>query len=95
MRVVFNVGWSNTAERITHALGRFAGVPPLPIYWHHPTGPHFGNELGLLVFDGRSARIVLEKSVRAGKPARGEAGDGPQPGLAIVADLPLTDDQPI
>ncbi len=91
MRIVFHIGWSKTAERVTHALGRFAGVPPLPIYWHHPTGPHFGNELALLVFDGRSARIVLERSVRPGSPGRGEADDGSQPGLAIVADLRLTD----
>jgi hypothetical protein len=91
MRIVFRLGWSNTAERLTHALGRFAGVPPLPIYWHHPTGPHFGNELALLVFDGRSARVVLERSVRPAKPTGGEAGDGSQPGLAIVVDHPLTD----
>ena len=91
MRVVFRMGWSNTAERVTHALGRFAGVPPLPIYWHHPTGPHFGNELALLVFDGRSARVILERSVRPSKPIPGEAGDGSQPGLAIVVDHPLTD----
>jgi PhoD-like phosphatase len=91
MRIVFRVGWSNTAERITHALGRFAGVPPLPIYWHHPTGPHFGNELALLVFDGRSARVVLERSLRPATLAPGEAGDGSEPGLAIVVDHPLTD----
>jgi hypothetical protein len=91
MRIVFRLGWSNTAERITHALGRFAGVPPLPIYWHHPTGPHFGNELALLVFDGRSARVVLERAVRPGKRIPSEAGDGSQPGLAIVVDHALTD----
>jgi hypothetical protein len=95
MRVVFRIGWSSTAERVTHALGRLAGVPPLPIQWHHPTGPHFGNELALLVFDGRSARIVLERSVRPPRLAPGEDEGEPGPGLAIVVDHPLTDEATI
>ena len=92
MRIVFRMGWSKTAERVTHALGRFAGVPPLPIHWHHPTGPHFGNELALLVFEDRSAHVVLERSVRPAKPIRGEDKGPPGPGLAIVIDQPLTDE---
>jgi hypothetical protein len=90
MRVVFRMGWSRTAERLTRALGRFAGVPPLPIQWHHPTGPHFGNELALVVFDGRSARVVLERSVRAASLFRGEHEASKAPGLAILVDYPLT-----
>ncbi|MEA2608014.1 MAG: hypothetical protein QOJ75_257, partial [Chloroflexota bacterium] len=92
MRVVFRMGWSKTAERATLALANFAGVPPLPIKWHHPSGPHFGNELALLVFDGRSARIVLERSVPPPRLAAGEDEGGPGPGLAIVIDRPLTGD---
>ena len=91
MRVVFRMGWSNTAQRVTRALGRFARVPSLPIHWHHPTGPHFGNELALLVFDGRSARIVLERSVKPPRLARGEDEAASQPGLAIVYDHSLTE----
>jgi PhoD-like phosphatase len=92
MRIVFRMGWSRTAERVTRALARFAGVAPLPIAWHHPTGPHFGNELALLVFDGRSARIVLERSVPPPKPVAGEDKDAAGPGLVIVVDYPLTDE---
>jgi phosphodiesterase/alkaline phosphatase D-like protein len=65
MRVVFHVGWSHTVERVTRLLGRLTRVPPLPIHWHHPSGPHFGNTLALLVFEGRTARVKLERSVLA------------------------------
>ena len=92
MRVVFRMGWSRTAERATLALANFAGVRPLPIKWHHPSGPHFGNELALLVFDGRSARIVLERSVRPAGLIAGEDEASKAPGLAILVDYPLTDD---
>jgi phosphodiesterase/alkaline phosphatase D-like protein len=91
MRVVFRVGWSRTAQRVTRFLARRAGVPALPISWHHPTGPHFGNELGLVVFDGRSARVVLERSVRPAKLIPGEDVKATAVGLAIVYDESLTD----
>ena len=74
-----------------HALGRFAGVARWRIEWHHPTGPHFGNELALLVFDGRSARVVLERALPPPPGTPGEDAPDAQPGLAIVADLSLTD----
>jgi hypothetical protein len=94
MRLVFRLGWSTKTARVLHALGRYAGVAPLSLEWHHPTGPHFGNELGLLVFEGRTARVVLERSL---PPAPGTPGEDlriAQPGLAIVADLSLTDPVP-
>src|SRR6185369_147787 len=55
MRHVFKASWSHTFEAIVKFVGRWARVPPLPITWHHPTGPHFGNMLALLVLDGREA----------------------------------------
>jgi hypothetical protein len=91
MRVVFRVGWSRMAERVTFFLARRAGVPPLPIRWHHPTGPHFGNELGLVVFDGRSAQIVLERAVRPAHLIPGEDPKATSVGLAIVYNESLTD----
>jgi phosphodiesterase/alkaline phosphatase D-like protein len=63
MRMVFKLGWSRTAERLLRLLDRWARVPPLKMHWHHPTGPHFGNMLAQLEFDGRDARIVLERAV--------------------------------
>jgi len=91
MRVVFRLGWSKKAARVMHALGRFAGVDPMLIEWHHPTGPHFGNELALLIFEGRSARVVLERSLPPPPGTPGEDVSVAEPGLAIVADLSLTD----
>jgi len=89
MRVVFRVGWSHTAERIVRNLDRLTRVPPVPIHWHHPAGPHFGNILGLLTLDGAAARVRLEKAVRK------EGSDGSQGSvdLAVIEDRLLTDNQ--
>ena len=87
MRLVFNVGWSNTVERLTRALGRVTRVPPLPIHWHHPSGPHFGNTLALLVFDGDSARVRLERSIRVEGTDEHESGVD----MALTEDMSLTE----
>jgi phosphodiesterase/alkaline phosphatase D-like protein len=87
MRLVFNVGWSNTVERLTRALGRVTRVPPLPIHWHHPSGPHFGNTLALLVFDGDSAHVRLERSIRVDVSDEHESGVD----MALTEDMSLTD----
>lgn len=87
MRLVFHVGWSNTIERVTRFLGRWTHVPPLPIHWHHPSGPHFGNTLALLIFDGRTARIRLERSVQTEASGEREASVD----LALTEDLSLTE----
>jgi hypothetical protein len=92
MRFVFRLGWSRRAERLLGHLSRLSGVPPLPIHWRHPTGPHFGNALALLVFEGRSARLVLERSLRPPRSTPGEDERGTTPGLEIIADLSLTED---
>lgn len=93
MQGVFRIGWSRRAERFLGHLGRLSGVPSLPIRWHHPTGPHFGNALALLVYDGRSARFVLERAVRPPRLAEGEDKGGSKPGLEIIVDLALTDER--
>ncbi|HEX7471651.1 MAG TPA: alkaline phosphatase D family protein, partial [Candidatus Limnocylindrales bacterium] len=87
MRVVFHMGWSNSVERVVRFLDRLTRVPPLPIHWHHPSGPHFGNMLALLVLDGRTARIRLERSVRVEASQDREAGAD----LALSEDLGLTE----
>jgi hypothetical protein len=87
MRIVFHVGWSNTVERLTRALGSLTRVPPLPIHWHHPSGPHFGNMLGLLILDGRSARIRLHRSTGSAA-APGAPSDVD---IEIVEDMSMTD----
>ena len=87
MRLVFNIGWSNTVERVVRFLDRWTRVPPLPIHWHHPSGPHFGNTLALLTFYGRSARVRLERAVRTEASDEHEAGTD----LTITEDLSLTE----
>ena len=92
MRLVFHVGWSKVVEIAMKAISRLSGVPPLPIYWHHPTGPHFGNALSVLSLDGRSARLLLRRSVAGDRaPADEHRGrrDGPTQ-LETLAELDLT-----
>jgi phosphodiesterase/alkaline phosphatase D-like protein len=87
MRLVFHVGWSKTVEVVMKGISRWSGVPSLPIHWTHPTGPHFGNEIGMVAFDGRSGRVVLERSVPPG-PDAGTTGGVVR--LDVVTDLDLT-----
>jgi hypothetical protein len=87
MRLVFHIGWSNTIEGVVRFLARRTGVPPLPIHWHHPSGPHFGNTLALLILDGRSARVRLERAVRT----NASNGRRPRTEMQITDDLLLTE----
>jgi hypothetical protein len=87
MRLVFHIGWSHTVEVAVKLLDRWTRVPPLPIRWHHPSGPHFGNMLGVLTFEGESARVRLENAVT--KPAKGDREKGAD--LSTVEELVLTE----
>ena len=89
MRLVFRIGWSKVAERIVHQMDRVTRVPPLPIKWHHPAGPYFGNILASLTLDGSSARVRLEKATRRDQTP----GDRRQIDLEVVKDLTLTPPQ--
>jgi hypothetical protein len=89
MRLVFRFSWSKVVERIVRFLDRWTHVPPLPIQWHHPSGPHFGNMLALLTLDGRSARVRLERSVRVDEDAAHDHRVGED--LAVTAELSLTE----
>jgi hypothetical protein len=59
---VFRFGWSSKMEVVMKAVTRLVGVPQLPIHWHHPSGPDFGNALATLILDGRDARLLMERS---------------------------------
>lgn len=63
-RMMFRLGWSRLLEKVTKALGRWDSVPDLPLDWHKTAGPFFGNALGELLLDGRSARFTLHRAVR-------------------------------
>jgi len=87
MRLVFHIGWSHTVEGVVRFLDRWTRVPPLPIHWHHPSGPHFGNMLALLTLDARSARVRLERAVRTEASDEHEASVD----IAVILDLSLTE----
>ena len=100
MRLVFNVGWSDTVEVVMRVINRLSGVPPLPIHWHHPTGPHFGNVVATLALSGRTARLTMRRSVVINDA--GSGAEHPRDGAArpeapgrpirteLVAELDLT-----
>jgi hypothetical protein len=77
----------------------------LPIHWTHPSGPHFGNQLALLTFDARQARVRLERAV--GPPDAPREGQGASerfsdedpfdpaaPRLEVVVEHDLTGPRP-
>ena len=107
MKLVFHLGWSKTFEVVMKAISRLSGVPSLPIHWRHPSGPHFGNQLALLTFDGRQARVRLTRTVRppdaAARASRAAGHDGPgeqdpfdpeAPRLEVVVEHDLTGPEP-
>jgi hypothetical protein len=89
MRIVFRFGWSSKMEFVMKAVTRLSGVPALPIHWHHPSGPDFGNAIATLILDGRDARLLLERSAALG----GGGDDAPddEAELETMVDLNLTD----
>jgi hypothetical protein len=99
MKIVFHVGWSRHVERFIRVLDRLTLVPPVPIGWHHPSGPHFGNMLAALTFEGRTASVRLERGVEAPEQAGGAADRSrglvrmlpTAENLEIVVDMPLTE----
>jgi hypothetical protein len=89
MRLVFRIGWSSKLEVVMRAATRLAGVKPLPLHWHHPTGPDFGNALATLTLEGRDARLLLERSKSRG--AEGDNASDDEAVLETIAELDLTD----
>ncbi len=65
IEVGFRVGWSRWARALTGSIARLARVPATELAWHKQAGPFFGNELGELVLQGRSARFRLWATSRA------------------------------
>ncbi|GLZ34258.1 alkaline phosphatase [Lentzea sp. NBRC 105346] len=62
MLPAFRLAWSRTAARLLRKLASLAGVPEDLMSWRKLTGPHFGNSVGLLEFDGDQPRFRLESA---------------------------------
>ncbi len=81
MHWAFRLAWSAAAERTTRwLLGALSKVPKPPLSWYRLAGPFFGDEITTVVFDGRAARMLLEKA------GSGRPGD---PLLSPVATIAL------
>jgi len=78
-RRMIRFGWSRPAHALARALARRAGVEPPPLRWTpvHRT-PWFDNQVATLRFDGRRARLRIERT----SPGH--------PGLDIVFEHELT-----
>ncbi|MGZ3147559.1 alkaline phosphatase D family protein [Lentzea chajnantorensis] len=77
LRPAFRLSWSRGAGRVFRRLATFAGVPEDVVRWRKTTGPHFGNSVALLDFDGRRARYRLI-SAAGGETASVSLGREPQ-----------------
>jgi hypothetical protein len=79
-RRVIRLGLSPVGALVGRALRRAAGARRHPASWTFEDGPFFANHVCLVEFDGREARMVLE---RAQADAHG------QPQLAVAAESAL------
>jgi hypothetical protein len=70
IRVGFKIGWSRAARRFTERLARFVRAEPTRLEWEKQAGPFFGNQIGELVLDGRSARFLLSVSEKGATSLR-------------------------
>ncbi|GAA4701672.1 alkaline phosphatase D family protein [Phytohabitans rumicis] len=66
MRPVLRVGWWRGAAAAARLLARAARVAPPAVRWRKLAGPYFGNAVGTLVHESRSARVVIEGTTTAG-----------------------------
>jgi hypothetical protein len=66
MRPVLRLGWWRGPAVVARALARAAHVAAPAVRWRKRAGPYFGNAVGTLVHDGRSARVLIEGTTTAG-----------------------------
>ncbi|MDG6104437.1 alkaline phosphatase family protein [Dactylosporangium aurantiacum] len=77
IRPAMKFGWNAPAAKLTRALARSVGLPSPPVRWDKTADPYFGNAVGVLLLDGRSAHVMIE-------------GTRPDKTLGQVASLRLT-----
>ncbi|MGI5178355.1 alkaline phosphatase D family protein [Dactylosporangium sp. CA-152071] len=77
IRPAMKFGWNPPAAKLMRALARSVGLPPPPVRWDKTADPYFGNAVGVLLLDGRSAHVTVE-------------GTRPDKTLGKVASLQLS-----
>ncbi|WP_432986720.1 alkaline phosphatase D family protein [Dactylosporangium sp. CA-233914] len=77
VRPAMKFGWNPPAARMMRSLARTLGLRKPVVRWRKTAGPYFGNAVGLLLLDGRSAHVTI-------------AGTRPDKTLGEVASLKLS-----
>jgi hypothetical protein len=77
VRPAMKFGWNPPAARLMRSLARALGLRKPVVRWRKTAGPYFGNAVGLLLHEGRSAHVAIE-------------GTRPDKTLAEVAALKLS-----
>lgn len=77
VRPAMKFGWNPPAARLMRSLARALGLRRPVVRWRKTAGPYFGNAVGLLVLEGRTAHVAIE-------------GTLPDKTLGEVAALKLT-----
>jgi hypothetical protein len=66
MRPLMRLGWSRAAARAARGLARTAGLKRPALRWRRLAGPYFGNAVGTLRHDGRTAEVTVEGTTKDG-----------------------------
>lgn len=66
MRPLLRLGWSPVLAMAARALSRTAGTDRPPLRWTKLAGPYFGNAIGTLRHDGRTAEVTISGTTSAG-----------------------------
>jgi len=67
LRPVFTAAWHRAGGALGRAISRAAGVPAGPMHWDKLAGPYFTNAIATLTHGGRTARVLIEGTDRAGR----------------------------
>ncbi|MFT7837274.1 alkaline phosphatase D family protein [Saccharothrix sp. BKS2] len=65
-RPAFRASWSRPVARFLRWWADRRGISPDPVAWRKLSGPHFGNSVGVLEFEGREVRFRLETAGKDG-----------------------------
>lgn len=66
MRLPLRLGWSPALAMAARALSRTAGTGRPALRWTKLAGPYFGNAIGTLRHDGRTAEVTIAGTTSAG-----------------------------